>query len=87
MNYGYDSKCKNWKSEKKNVLAIRLAEMLTQEGLNDGTGNDNYKNPYIEVDGLYEGVRIRKISNLSNEQHRELVILADSIYDEVMKDD
>jgi hypothetical protein len=43
-----------------------------------------YSEPYIEVDGLYQGVRIRKITALSEQQETELINLADKKYLEIM---
>jgi len=40
--------------------------------------------PYIEVDGLYTGVRIRKITNLSDQEQKKLVKRADKIFEEIM---
>jgi hypothetical protein len=42
--------------------------------------------PYIEMDGMYSGVRIRKITALSEQQSRELIDRADKTYTEIMGD-
>ena len=54
--------------------------LLIRVGCVGSTG----KNPYVEVDGLYRGVRIRKITNLSEDRCLELVKEADRIYNEVV---
>lgn len=42
--------------------------------------------PYVEVDQLYKGVRIRKITHLSDEQERTLIERADKLYLSIMSD-
>ena len=80
MNYGYNSDTKGWDESKKYILASRLLTELNlaNQWIPGGT------KPYIEVDGLYEGVRIRKITHLSDEDRSSLVKKADKIYNEVM---
>lgn len=81
MNYGYDSETANWQESKKMELAERLSQEL---GLKFGWTAGGTK-PYIEVDGLYSGVRIRKTTYLTEQETIELVKKADKIYNEVMK--
>ena len=78
MNYGYDSTCANWKEERKHLLSVRLCAKL-----NIPLGH-SVDTPYIEVDRLYRGVRIRRITHLTAEARRTLVKKADEIYNEVM---
>ncbi len=40
--------------------------------------------PYLELDGAYGGVRIRKITHLAEEDRKQLVERADKIYWMVM---
>jgi len=72
MNYGYPP------GDRDEELAERLTEELD---IKRGW-SPRAKIPYIEVDGLYPGVRIRRITHLS-EKMSELLDLADKIYLEV----
>ena len=81
MNYGYNEDSKGWDESKKLLLAQRLRALLITLGL-QGKGVDY---PYIEIDGLYDGVRIRKITYLGDGTRDDLIREADKIYDEVMK--
>ncbi len=81
-NYGYDRRTKNWKENRKQMLveALKIGLELTE-----GWGFQNNPNqPYLETDGLYDGVRIRRITHLGDEGIKKLVGKADKIYDEVM---
>jgi hypothetical protein len=79
MNYGYDKTTKGWIESKK----IQLAESLSRK-LKIPIGFA-FGKPYIEIDQLYSGVRIRKITHLSESEQEALVKNADKIYLEVMK--
>lgn len=83
MNYGYAKGCLGWKPGKKAELAKRLTAMLQEQDWGDPTLTEQYL-PYLEVDGLYPGVRIRHITHLTPRQQRDLVAKSDAIYDEVM---
>ena len=74
MNYGYNASSFAWNEKRKLVLADKLEKLIGKFGTA----------PYIEIDGLYDGVRIRKITDLSDDQVAELTEKADRIYDEVM---
>ena len=80
MNYGYE--CKNWSNAKKQLLAKKLMLLVDRKSYNIKPFCDN---PYIEIDNLYNGVRIRKITYLSEEQVKELIEEADKIYFEIAK--
>lgn len=80
VNYGYA--CKGWTNEKKKELAQRLRALLVTLGLEKGQGNDG-SSPYVEIDGLYDGVRIRRITWLTEERHKTIIKEADKIYDEM----
>jgi hypothetical protein len=73
VNYGYETQ--NWSKSRKNLLAKRLTEMITKEKFNG--------RPYVEIDALYEGVRIRHITELSDADIKKLTSKADKIYSEV----
>lgn len=42
--------------------------------------------PYIERDGLYRGVRIRRITDYSAKLQRQLIVEADAIYTRIEKE-
>lgn len=70
MNYGYGRGTRNWKRERQRKLASELGKIWGD----------------VEVDGLYEGVRLRRITHLSDEDRTKLIQKADEIYAEVMKE-
>lgn len=79
MNYGWDSTCTNWKEARKQQLAAGLSKELELP-----IGNRWDGKPYIEVDELYLGVRIRKIGKLTEDARETLVSKAEEIYHQVM---
>ena len=87
-NYGYGPDSKGWieDEEKKELLAKRLSEMITVMKSEYGTQwpSPSRREPYVEMDRLYSGVRIRKTTHLSKEQEEELEGRADKIYHDVM---
>jgi hypothetical protein len=86
MNYGFDETTPGWKREKKNELASELIILCAEYG----GGGDSMRfsgNPYVEVDGLYQGVRLRKLTHLPEEVVEELVKRADEIFCKVMEVD
>jgi len=82
MNYGYNKNCKGWKENCKITLAFQLSSALK---IGIGNNSNDGVSPYIEVNGAYGGVRIRRITHLSDKAHEELVKKADKVYDEVMR--
>ena len=80
MNYGYNERSANWKEERKEALAKALAEGLPAKiGWTPGGVS-----PYIEVDGAYGGVRIRKVTHLADDDLDKFRARADKIYEDVM---
>ena len=81
VNYGYS--CDGWSDIEKSLLARRLRDLV------DGKKYPNIKCdvdfPYVEIDNLYDGVRIRKITYLSDEEHDELIKEADKIFLDIKK--
>jgi hypothetical protein len=76
MNYGYDT------SDKDQELGLELMAYVST------LPADKYgMRPYVEVDGLYAGVRIRRITHYSDEDRWKIVKGADAVYDRVMKGD
>jgi hypothetical protein len=86
MNYGYQQSCLNWDESKKDILAERLCKLLEEFGFKNVNGYSPGSFPYIEVDGNYGGVRIRRITHLSESMQNELVEKVDQIYLEVMQE-
>ena len=82
VNYGYT--CKGWSKKKKELLAHKLRCLLMKKDYSNI--EHEVDNPYVEIDNLYEGVRIRKITYLTDEQVKELVKEADQIKLEMDKD-
>ena len=80
MNYGYNQNCKGWNESKKQELLDTLAKELP---LNIGWTAGGVS-PYLELDGAYGGVRIRKITHFAEEDRKQLVERADKIYWMVM---
>jgi hypothetical protein len=72
MNYGYDNSIPLWKEERKHLLATRLQELAKQY------------NSSVEVDEMYAGVRLRRLTELSAEDLHKIVEIADRIFIEVM---
>ena len=79
MNYGYDCDTVGWRRDKVAELAKELSELC--ENYEDKNG----MNPYIEVDGLYPGIRLRRLTHLSDEDQEDLVREADKLFDKIMK--
>lgn len=80
MNFGYNKEISTgWKEEKKQILAEKLAE-LTKLYV-----DKNGQYPYVEVDKMYPGVRIRRITHLKENQKTKIVNRADAIYCAVME--
>jgi len=90
-NYGYGSETPSWEEEKKDQLAKALQEKLGLKLL-DGTKplpswrftEEGKKNPYLEINGMYGGVRIRKLTHLSAEEINKMTNHADEIYEIIM---
>ena len=74
MNYGYPP------TRFDKELAKRLTK-LCQTFPKDSYG----MSPYVEINGLYSGVRIRRITHYSDFQIRRIVEEADKIYNELEK--
>lgn len=78
VNYGYDRTIQGYKPEKEKELQYELSLFVSQ--FRDSNGQV----PYVELNGLYPGVRIRRITHLSEEGSKELVKGADEIFKRVM---
>jgi|HubBroStandDraft_1064217.scaffolds.fasta_scaffold241301_2 hypothetical protein len=72
MNYGYDSTDPLWKENRKHLLSERLTLLA-----------ELYNAP-IEVDKAYDGVRFRKLTDLTKGDLNNLIEVADQIFIEVM---
>ncbi len=99
VSYGYGPSVPKWNENKKDDLALSLQHLLIameKEGKFKGIQGEispmqgevelreGGKKPYIEVDGLYPGVEIRKLTHLKGEVLEELVNRANKIYKEIM---
>lgn len=77
VNYGYY--CSGWSKSQKEELAKSLQPLC------DANPDKYNMHPYIEVDEAYEGVRIRRITHLPNNDNMEFEKKADVIYLELKK--
>ena len=85
VNFGYGPGMKGWNDSRAPLLAQRLQALLnTMEKQRKFDNIHNEMKPYIETDGLYAGVRIRKITHLTKEVEHELIQEAEKIYHDVM---
>lgn len=88
VNYGYGPGMKGWNDKKAPLLAQRLQTLLvTMERSGKFDNIRKEVRPYVEVDGLYVGVRIRKITHLQEKVSDELIEEAEKIYHDVMHPD
>jgi len=88
VNYGYGPDTRNWNESKKNELAL-LLEKLVSDMTKEGKIKVKYEDlaPYVEIDQMYRGVRIRKITHLTEEVADELIHRSDQIYTDLMTPD
>lgn len=90
VNYGYNSVTAKWNENRKYDLAEELRKLLLELKLTRNTKLEeeeythDFPEPYVEVDGMYGGVRIRKITELTDEQQSKLIKKADEIYLKIM---
>ena len=85
VNFGYGPGMKGWDDKKAPLLAQRLQALLkTMESARKFDGLHEGIRPYVEIDGMYEGVRIRKITHLEKRVCDELIQEAEKIYHDVM---
>jgi hypothetical protein len=85
VNYGYGPGDRGWDESKAAELAGRLRILvLSMEQQKKFDNIHEWKRPYVEMDGLYAGVRIRKITHLDSKVCDELVEESEKIYHDVM---
>ena len=86
VNFGYNKYCEGWKGEKRHELVERLKELMRSKGYCTDFSDPKREGftPYLETNDPYDGVRIRAITHLSEEQQDKLVKVAEEIYAEVM---
>ena len=77
VNYGYD--CQGWTEAAKRELASELEKLV------QGYVDQNGRQPEVEINGTYGGVRIRKLTWLTEDQIDKLTIEADAIVDKIAK--
>jgi len=87
VSFGYGPSCRGWKEENKFKLHRAFWDLLdemTQEGKFEHVAHEGHR-PYVDdVDAMYEGVEIRKLTHLGPEVERELVLRAETIYRKIM---
>jgi hypothetical protein len=86
VNYGYNASCVGWNEAKKEELAERIEQLMKKKGYCTDFFDPKREGftPFLEVDGVYRGVRIRAITHLPEKAQNELIKEADKIYEEVM---
>ena len=85
VNFGYGPGVKGWDDKKAPLLAQRLQALLvTMEKQRKFDNIRKEIRPYVETDGMYDGVRVRKITHLTDEVEDELITEAEKIYHDVM---
>jgi len=85
VNFGYGPGVKGWDDKKAPILAQRLKALLvTMEKQRKFDNIRKEMRPYVETDGMYAGVRVRKITHLHNEVEDELISEAEKIYHDLM---
>ena len=75
MNYGYE--CKGWSAEKKERLALKVAEII--EGASYVGGSTIRAT--VEVDEAYPGVRIRKMGWMTEKSQANVIATMDYAYE------
>jgi hypothetical protein len=90
MFYGFGPEVEGYDEEKAWELANKLSVEFDFPTLDGNAPRpvwlfDGKKQPYIEVNGLVEGVVIRRITNLSEEKRKQVVSKADELFIEVMR--
>jgi hypothetical protein len=89
MFYGYGPEIEGYDEEKAWMLADRLAAEFDIPTLDGNAPRptwlfDGERKPYIEVNGLVEGVAIRRITYVPEEERKAMIKRADEIFHEVM---
>lgn len=74
MNYGYA--CPGWSRQQKTALAAAISQELNEGDFKDARG----QRPYLEVDGMYDGVRVRRITHLDESRIDALTKVCDALY-------
>jgi hypothetical protein len=80
-NYGFGENNESWNESRKNALAKSLTELIKDmEGEGKFIGLKEGQKPYVEVDVLYKGVTIRKMTYLEKKVQIELIERANKRY-------
>ncbi len=74
MNYGFE--CRGWSAEKKEELAEAWAKLLRPY-------SKMRPCPTVEVDQLYPGVRMRKLTHIPEDDLYDFMVAADAAYDKI----
>jgi hypothetical protein len=85
VNFGYGPGVRGWDESKASDLWGRLHMLvLSMESQKKFDNLHPETRPYVERDGLYAGVRVRKITHLRSEVCDELIEESEKIYRDVM---
>lgn len=79
MNYGYDSRCDGWQPARVADLIVALRDTIHEAPELQATQGSG---PYVEVGGLYEGIRVRSLTHVPDLEAACRTL--DAVYDRVM---
>jgi hypothetical protein len=86
MYYSYTEETIGWNSEKQIQLLTRLSNDLNLPIMGEVREPNIMSNPHLRLDCFgTQGVYLRKLTAMSEEDRDALTDLADEIYDEVME--
>lgn len=77
MNYGYEP------TDKDDILA----ERIKKEVLGTFPPDTHGRKPYVEINCMYPGVRVRRITHYDEFMQRRLITEMDRIHKEVVGDE
>lgn len=82
VNYGYGPETVGWKEDRKESLGMALLQVLAQVQVDMESAGEKWPSPEptVEVDGLYRGVRMRKLTHLGEKWIDEACVRADKTY-------
>lgn len=76
MNYGYEP------TDQDEELAVEIGKYLAT--LEPDEPGSRGMRPYVEVDLMYPGVRVRRLTHYSDQRQEEIIRGLDAIYDRIV---
>jgi hypothetical protein len=80
MHYAYGPSCEGWIEDRKFELARNLQNLVARYGKSEELAEEG---PYVEVDE--SGVRLRRVTSLSEDEQEKLRKQAERIYWDIMR--